>query len=190
MSKQRIAMFASGTGSNYEAIMETKDLTCEVVLLVCDQPDAHVIEKANKYGTPTFVFNVADYENRAAYEKEIVEQLKKANVEWIFFAGYMRLIGPTLLNEYEGSIVNIHPSLLPKFPGLDAIGQAFKAGVNETGVTIHYVDAGMDTGPIIAQETVPITTEDTLVTLKEKIQAVEHKLYPHTICQLLKKHHD
>lgn len=190
MSKQRVAVFASGTGSNYEAIMEAKNLPCEVVLLVCDQPEAQVIEKANKYGTPTFVFHAEAYENRAAYEAEIVAQLTKANVEWIFFAGYMRLIGPTLLNEYEGNIVNIHPSLLPQFPGLDAIGQALRADAKETGVTIHYVDAGMDTGPIIAQETVSITADDTLATLTKKIQAVEHKLYPETIRQLLNKHQD
>lgn len=187
MGKHRIAIFASGTGSNYEAIMETKDLPCEVVLLVSDHPKAPVIEKAAKYKTPTFVFNANTYENREAYEKEIVAQLKKAKVEWIFFAGYMRLIGPTLLDVYEGKIVNIHPSLLPQFPGLDAIGQALRAGVEKTGVTIHYVDAGMDTGPVITQEVVSIAENDTLETLTKKIQRVEHRLYPRTIRKLLTK---
>jgi|SRR5690625_1598402 len=190
MNKKRIAVFASGTGSNYEAIMEAEDLPCEVVLLVCDQPGATVIEKATKYNTPTFVFNVTDYENRTAYEQEIVEQLMANNVDWIILAGYMRLLGPTLLNEFEGRIINIHPSLLPEFPGLDAIGQALRAGVQETGVTIHYVDAGMDTGPVITQQTVPIANDDTLASLTEKIQAIEHKLYPNTIRQLLKNEHD
>lgn len=185
MNKKKVAIFASGTGSNYEAIMRTKDLPCEVVLLISDQPNAPVLKKAAKYNTPTFVFNVKNYESRAAYEQKIVEALKKAEVEWIFFAGFMRLVGSTLLEAYEGKIVNIHPSLLPKFPGLDAIGQALRAGVKETGVTIHYVDAGMDTGPIIAQETVQITTTDTLETLTKKIQQVEHRLYPKTIRQLL-----
>lgn len=185
MNKERVAIFASGTGSNYEAIMEAKDLPCEVVLLVCDQPKALVLEKAKKYGTSTFVFDAKDYNSRSAYEKKIVKQLKQAKVKWIFFAGYMRLIGSTLLAAYEGSILNIHPSLLPNFPGLDAIGQAFRAGVTETGVTIHYVDAGMDTGPIIAQEAVEILPKDTLETLTKKIQRVEHRLYPETIRQLL-----
>lgn len=182
---KRVAVFASGTGSNYEAIMEAKHLPCEVVLLVSDQPGALVLEKAAKYNTPTFVFDVEDYKDQADYEQKIVEKLEKAKVEWIFLAGYMRIIGPTLLEKYEGSIVNIHPSLLPSFPGLDAIGQAMDAGVKKTGVTIHYVDAGVDTGPIIAQQSVAITEHDTRETLVEKIHAVEHELYPQTIHQLL-----
>src|SRR5699024_5414623 len=98
----------------------------------------------------------------------------------------MRLIGPTLLNAYEGKIINIHPSLLPKFPGLDAIGQAYRAKVKKTGVTIHYVDEGMDTGPIIAQEDVPIFPEDSLEQLENRIHEVEHRLYPQVIQSLIK----
>src|SRR5690625_3691987 len=131
MIKQRVAVFASGTGSNYEAIVQAKHLPCEIVLLVCDQPEALVLEKAKVHDTPTFVFNAAHYEDRATYERQIVEKLQALKVEWIFLAGYMRLIGSTLLDAYEGRIVNIHPSLLPNFPGLDAIGQALRAGVKE-----------------------------------------------------------
>lgn len=184
-SRVRAAVFASGTGSNYEAIMESDNLPCDVVLLVCDQPRARVIEKAEMYHTPTYVFDPNDYKNKAAYEQEIARKLEDARIEWIFLAGYMRIIGSTLLKKYEGKIVNIHPSLLPKFPGKDAIGQAMRARVDRTGVTIHYVDEGIDTGPIIAQESVTVAKEDTEETLQRKIQAVEHDLYPRVIHKLL-----
>jgi len=185
MSKQRAAVFASGTGSNFEAMMETEDLACEIVLLVCDKPGANVIEKANKYGVPTFIFDAKLYETKADYENEILKQLKEYEISWVFLAGYMRIAGPTLLQAYEGRIVNIHPSLLPNFPGIDAIGQAFRAGVQTTGVTVHFIDEGIDTGPIIAQETVAILEKDTEELLKQRIQKVEHELYPKVINQLL-----
>ncbi|TXL65666.1 phosphoribosylglycinamide formyltransferase [Cerasibacillus terrae] len=184
--KVKAAVFASGTGSNFEAIIEEKDLACEIALLVCDQPAATVIQKANRYHVPTFVFQPKQFTNKLSFETEIVKKLKKHNITWIFLAGYMRLIGPTLLNAYEGKIINIHPSLLPEFPGLDAIGQAYRAKVKKTGVTIHYVDEGMDTGPIIAQEEVPIFPEDSLEQLENRIHEVEHRLYPQVIQSLIK----
>ena len=135
---------------------------------------------------PVFSFSAKQYENKAGYEREILDELHIHGVEFIILAGYMRLIGSTLLGEYSHRIVNIHPSLLPAFPGKDAIGQAFKAKVKETGVTIHYVDEGMDTGPIIAQEVVPILNGDTKDILQKRIQELEHDLYPkilHQLCQ-------
>ncbi|WP_249871752.1 phosphoribosylglycinamide formyltransferase [Oceanobacillus saliphilus] len=185
MSKVKAAVFASGSGSNFQAIMETNDLACDVVLLVCDKPGAGVLEKAKKYGVPSFVFEPKQFASKAEYEKLIVQKLQESGVTWVFLAGYMRIAGPTLLEAYEGKIVNIHPSLLPDFPGIDAIGQAFKANVDVTGVTVHFIDAGIDTGPIIAQEPVDILKEDTETSLKERIQKVEHELYPRVINQLL-----
>lgn len=185
MSKIKACVFASGTGSNFESIMETENLPCEIALLICDNLGAKVIEKAETYGVPTFIFDPKSYDTKASYEEEIKNELMKQNISWIFLAGYMRIVGPTLLQAYEGRIVNIHPSLLPNFPGKDAIGQAFKAEVRETGVTIHFIDEGIDTGPIIAQETVPILEDDTEETLKVRIQKVEHQLYPRVIKQLL-----
>ena len=108
-------------------------------------------------------------------------------MEFIVLAGYMRLIGPTLLEAFDGKIVNIHPSILPAFPGKDAIGQAFDGGVKVTGVTIHYVDAGMDTGEIIAQEAVTVEEDETRESLQRKIQAVEHRLYPATLRDMFRK---
>ena len=187
MSKQRAAIFASGTGSNFEAVMDKSNLACDVVLLVCDKPEATVIEKANRTGVPTYVFEPKKYASKEAYEQKLVEKLREEQIDWIFLAGYMRLVGPTLLQAFEGKIINIHPSLLPAFPGKDAIGQAYRAGVQTTGVTVHYVDAGIDTGPIISQKEVPILPEDTEDTLKQRIQQVEHSLYPDVINQLILK---
>lgn len=185
MSKPKAAVFASGTGSNFEALMKADDLACEIVLLVCDKPQAKVLEKADAFDVPAFVFRPKDYESKAMYEQVIIETLKELDIEWIFLAGYMRIVGPTLLGAYEGKIVNIHPSLLPAFPGIDAIGQAYRAKVEKTGVTIHYVDAGIDTGPIISQAEVPVYEDDTEETLQQRVQKVEHELYPKTINELL-----
>lgn len=185
MSKIKACVFASGTGSNFDSIMKTDQLPCEIALLICDKAGAKVIEKAEKYGVPTFVFDPKAYDSKASYEERIKQELEKRDISWIFLAGYMRIVGQTLLQAYEGKIVNIHPSLLPNFPGKDAIGQAFQAGVKETGVTVHYIDEGIDTGPIIAQEKVPILEDDTEETLKTRIQKVEHQLFPSVIKQLL-----
>lgn len=181
MRKIKAAIFASGAGSNFEAILNKKDLVCEIVLLVCDKPGASVIDKALQHGIQTFVLNPKDYDTKQEYESAIRMVLKELEVEWIFLAGYMRLIGPTLLEVYQGRIINIHPSLLPAFPGKDAIGQAIRAGSKTTGVTVHYIDEGMDTGPIISQEKVEIFPNDTEESLTSRIQEVEHVLYPMVI---------
>lgn len=186
MTNIQAAIFASGTGSNFEAIMDQHDtLGCNVVLLVCDNPGAPVINKAIKRGIQTFVFDAKTYQTKETYEQEIVKVLQELKITWIFLAGYMRIVGRTLLDEYEGKIINIHPSLLPAFPGKDAIGQALRAGVTKTGVTIHYIDAGIDTGPIITQQELAIQSDDTKETLQTRIQAIEHELYPKVIKSLL-----
>jgi len=186
----RIAIFASGSGTNAEAIMnaaKTENLKAEVALIVTDKPKAKVVERASKHNVPILICDPKQFETKAAYEQEIVNELQKNEISFIALAGYMRLIGPTLLNAFRGRIVNIHPSLLPSFPGLDAIGQAFQAKVKITGVTIHYVDEGMDTGLIIAQEAVRIEGEDTVDTLQKKIQKVEHQLYPSTLQTIIEE---
>jgi len=152
-----------------------------VSLLVCDKPQAYVIERAQKWETPTFVVSVKDFESKDAYEQAILTELQNREIDFIVLAGYMRLLGPTLLQAYMGRILNIHPSLLPAFPGKDAIGQALEYGVKVTGITIHYVDEGMDTGPIILQDTVTIEQNETKESLAHKIQQLEHTHYPSTI---------
>jgi len=185
---KKIAVFASGSGSNFQAIidvMKTGELEADIALLVCDKPEAVAVRRAESAHIPTFAFNTKEYESKEAYEKAILEKLKGYGVEFIVLAGYMRLIGPTLLKEYSGRIVNIHPSLLPAFPGKDAIGQALAAKAKWSGVTIHYVDEGMDTGPIIVQERIRISEKETRESLQKKIQKIEHKLYPSILQMLL-----
>ncbi|WP_406945533.1 phosphoribosylglycinamide formyltransferase [Halobacillus sp. SY10] len=185
-----IAVFASGTGSNFDAIVskvESGELEANIALLVCDRIGAPVIEKAQKHEIDTVVYRAKSFADKAAYEQAVLDDCRQRGIEFIVLAGYMRLIGPTLLKPYERRIVNIHPSLLPAFPGKDAIGQALEKKVKVTGVTVHYVDDGMDTGPIIAQEAIVIEENDTADDVKDKIQAVEHRLYPQVIQSLFIK---
>jgi phosphoribosylglycinamide formyltransferase 1 len=187
---KRIAVFASGSGSNFQAIadaVENGTLKAEIQLLVCDKPGAKVIERARKLNIPIFTFVPNTFASKAGFEKEIVNELEGHSVEFIVLAGYMRLIGDILLDAFEGRIVNIHPSFLPAFPGKDAVGQALEANVAETGVTVHYVDSGMDTGPIIEQVKIPVLPGDTRETLQQRIQKAEHQLYPAIINKLLQK---
>src|SRR5690606_7170376 len=187
---KKIAVFASGSGSNFQAIADSiKEgrLAAEIAVLVCDKPGAKVIERASREMVDTLVFTPKNYPDKSFFEAEIVEVLREKNVDLIVLAGYMRLIGHTLLSAYSNKIVNIHPSLLPAFPGKDAIGQAFRAGVEKTGVTIHYVDEGMDTGPIIAQRELLIEPEDTLESIEEKVHRIEHEFYPQVLQSLINK---
>ncbi|CAM3293723.1 phosphoribosylglycinamide formyltransferase [Brevibacillus invocatus] len=177
---RKLAIFASGSGSNFEAIVQAVQQGqlqgVEVTLLVCDKPGAKVLERAERLGIEAFVFDPKAYAGKAAFEAEIVAELQKRGVSLVVLAGYMRLVGETLLHAYEGRIINLHPSLLPAFTGKDAIGQALAYGVKVTGVTVHFVDAGLDTGPIIAQLPVVVEENDTEQTLAGRIHQVEHGL--------------
>ncbi|SES00411.1 phosphoribosylglycinamide formyltransferase [Salipaludibacillus aurantiacus] len=180
----KIAVFASGSGSNFQAILDacaSGSLDASVSLLVCDKPGAFAEQRAASADIPVFSFSPKNFDGKAAFEEAILKELRARGIELLVLAGYMRLVGRTLLKEYEGRIINIHPSLLPAFPGLDAIGQAFDARVKISGITIHFVDEGMDTGPIIAQEPVRIEETDTKEDVQRKIQKLEHALYPKTI---------
>ncbi|RUL49309.1 MULTISPECIES: phosphoribosylglycinamide formyltransferase [Lysinibacillus] len=182
----KIAVFASGSGSNFQAIQEAivrGELDASVELVVTDKPNAFVVTRAKNFDIPVFAFSAKDYASKADYEQEIVRVLRENDVKWIVLAGYMRLIGETLLSAFPNRIVNIHPSLLPSFPGKDAIGQAMDHGVKVTGVTVHFVDEGMDTGPILAQAAVDVVVGDREAT-EERIHAIEHQLYTKTLKQL------
>ncbi|MEH7119126.1 phosphoribosylglycinamide formyltransferase [Neobacillus vireti] len=184
----KIAVFASGTGSNFAAILDSiqskKIMNVEVVLLVSDRPKALAVQKARDERIPVFTFNAKDYPNKQVYEEEIINELTKKKVDFIVLAGYMRLVGPVLLQAYDQKIINIHPSLLPAFAGKDAIGQALDYGVKVTGVTVHYVDEGMDTGPIIDQRAITVDPDETREALIKKIQEQEHRLLPEVIQRL------
>ncbi len=187
---KKICVFASGTGSNFQAIYEAVNngfLDCEIALLVSDKPKSLAVEKASKYGIDTFTFVPKNYVTKTEYEQVILDELQKRDVELIVLAGYMRLIGSTLLKEYRKKILNIHPSLLPLFKGKDAVGQAMRADVLKTGVTVHYVDEGMDTGEIIDQEELSLNGLNTRGEIENEIHEIEHKLYPKVIRQILEE---
>jgi len=177
--KPKIAVFASGSGSNFSALEEAcrvGELNAEIVLMVTNKPEAYVVERAEKAGIQVASFQPLAFETRENYEEAILTALREVGAEWIVLAGYMRLVGQTLLAAYPSRIVNIHPSLLPSFPGKDAIEQAVAHGVKVTGVTVHLVDEGMDTGPILAQRAVDVV-DGNIEKTAEAIHAVEHNLY-------------
>lgn len=185
---KNIAIFASGTGSNFLAIDKAINeglLQANIAVLVSDRPKSKSIENAKKLGIKCFAFSPKQYTSKKEYEIEIRDLLRDLNVELIVLAGYMRLIGSTLLGSYQKRIINIHPSLLPSFKGKDAVGQAMTTKVKVTGVSIHYVDEGMDTGEIIAQEALDIKDLKTRDEIETKIHQIEHRLYPQTIKELL-----
>ncbi|MGB3261986.1 phosphoribosylglycinamide formyltransferase [Paenisporosarcina sp.] len=185
-SKPKVAIFASGSGSNFQVITDAAkagELHADIVAVVTDKPQAFVVERAKTAGVTVVAHRPSDFASKVEYEQAILQELKQLQVEWLVLAGYMRLIGDTLLTAYANRIVNIHPSLLPSFPGKDAIGQALAHGVKVTGVTVHYVDAGMDTGPILSQQAVEVVKGNREQT-EQRIHAVEHELYTKTLQQL------
>lgn len=184
---KRLAVFASGRGSNFEAIVsacESGRLDAEVVLLVCDHPEAEVVSRARAHKVPFFAFFPKDYRTKSDYEHEILTHLQSSGVELICLAGYMRLLTEVLLTPYQDRIINIHPSLLPAFKGAHAIEQALSYGVKVYGVTIHYVDASLDGGRIIAQQAISYDGHN-LDELTDRLHAIEHELYIQTIKQLI-----
>ncbi|MBC6388846.1 phosphoribosylglycinamide formyltransferase [Lactobacillus kunkeei] len=184
--KLPVAIFASGNGTNFDAIAEA-DLPIDIKLLVCDHHDAFVVQRAEEKNVEVLIAELHKGEKRAIREGRILEELKKKGVKVIILAGYMRIVGETLLNAYPNKIINIHPALLPSFPGKQGILDAYNAGVDKTGVTIHFVDSGIDSGKIIAQEEVYRKEGDSLADLENRIHDVEHQLYPRTILQLIEK---
>lgn len=186
--KKRLAVFASGNGSNFEAIARAcadGRIDAEVALCVTDKPGAYVTERARKAGVPVVEFRPKDFASKADFETMLLGHLREKGVDLICLAGYMRIIGDVLLENYGGRIINIHPSLLPAFRGADAIGQALEYGVKIFGVTIHYVDSTLDGGKIIAQAAVEYDGNDR-DELEPMIHAREHVLYPETIARLIK----
>ena len=182
-----LAVFASGTGTNFVAIAKacaSGVIPAEVAVMVCDRPGAAVIDRAREMGVETFVFSPKDYAGKAAYEAEIVKLLDAKKVDLVCLAGYMRIVGETLLVAYEGKIINIHPSLLPSFKGAHAVEDAVAYGVKVYGITIHYVDESLDGGRIIAQRAFPYEGSDP-AEVHRIGQKIEHELYVETINKIL-----
>lgn len=183
---KKIVVFASGNGSNFQSLAEQLHKKhCEVALLVCDKPEAFCLERAKQLEIATLAVNPKQFASKELYELEIAKHLTTINPDLIVLAGYMRIIGKTLLDRYEGKIINIHPSLLPAFPGRDGIGDAIEYGVKIMGVTVHYIDDGIDTGKIIDQACFKLEGDESDEEIKQKIHVLEHELYPQVIKNLL-----
>ncbi|MDX9891766.1 MAG: phosphoribosylglycinamide formyltransferase [Bacteroidales bacterium] len=183
-----IAIFASGSGSNFQAIADAiaeHRVHANLVLLVCDNPNAIVIERAQKWDVETLILQPKMFQSKADYEQKIADKLKEKGVQWIVLAGYMRIIGERLLDLFPNKIINIHPALLPSFPGAHGIKDAFEYGVKVFGVTIHYVDSGIDTGAIIDQEAFKIKPGMCIEDVEIEIHKIEHQLYPKVLQKLL-----
>lgn len=186
--KVNLAVFASGTGTNFQALNDAilqRNLNAEIVRLIVDKSTAGALNLAKLFGIPATAIKYSNYETKIEAEQVIINQLETDQVDGILLAGYMRILTPKLIDAYSGKIINLHPAMLPKFPGRHSILDAFEAGVSETGVTVHFVDNGIDTGEIIAQEAVPILVNDTIDLLETRIHNVEHVLYPNTLAKLI-----
>lgn len=186
----KIAIFASGTGTNFVALarhIEENNVPIRIACLVCDQPDAPVVEKAVRLGIPVWTHRLGEFADKTAYEQAILLELQKYDLKLIVLAGYMKIITKVLLEAYPQAIINIHPALLPAFPGRHGIEDALAYGVKVTGVTVHWIDDGIDTGPIIAQRAVPILPDDDVPRLAQRIHQVEHELYFVSLCEVLKQ---
>lgn len=179
-----LGVLVSGTGSNLKALLDAiasgrLDATCQVV--VSNRPHAPALERAKNAGVQTVTLDHTQYENREEFDLALVTTLRKSGVEWVALAGFMRVLTPVFLDAYSKRVVNIHPSLLPAFPGVRAQDQAFEYGVKLAGCTTHFVDSGVDTGPIIFQRAVPVFDDDTKETLRQRILEQEHVIFVETL---------
>jgi phosphoribosylglycinamide formyltransferase-1 len=175
-----IGVLASGEGTNLQALL---DAGLPVRAVASNVPRARALARARRAGVPAGLFDLEDYPTRAARDEAMAEWLGDQGVELVVCAGYMHLLTPRFLERFP--VLNVHPSLLPAFPGMRAIEEALAAGVRETGVTVHLVDEGVDTGPVLAQEAVPVDPGDTPESLRARVHAVEHRLLPETTRRFL-----
>ena len=183
-----IAVLLSGRGSNFlalQAAIARGEVPAEIVLVASNVADAQGLDRARELGIPALAIPHKGEPSRQAHEEKMIAALREAGAEWVCLAGYMRLLSPAIVGSFRQRILNIHPSLLPAFPGLDAQAQALAHGVKVAGCTVHLVDEGLDSGPIVAQRTVPVLDGDTAETLSARILAEEHLAYPEALRRLL-----
>jgi phosphoribosylglycinamide formyltransferase-1 len=186
-----LAVFGSGSGSNYQAIAEAiaaGKLDARIACVISDVKEAYILERARKLGHPAIYLDCAPFKTKLDGEAEqrAIDLIQQHGGDFIALAGFMRIVKPGLLTAFAGRIINIHPSLLPNFPGLDAGKQALESGAKETGCTVHFVDGGIDTGPIIVQRKVPVLPRDTVETLMTRIHEQEHLAYPEALQKIAK----
>ncbi len=180
----KTAIFISGRGSNMVSLLEAEragNFPAHCVVVVANTPDAAGLQKAAEFGVATAVVNHKDYPTREAFEHALHSELQSHNVEFVVLAGFMRVLTPWFISRWRGKLINIHPALLPAFPGLNTHARALEAGVSEHGATVHFVDEGVDTGAIILQGRVPVLKGDTEAILAARVLAAEHTLYPEAL---------
>lgn len=183
-NKLRLGILASGGGTNLQAIIDhiqDGTLNAEIALILSNKPTAGALQRGRLAGTPTLCIDQRHYKDRLDFDRSMIAALTKAKVELVVLAGFMRLISNEFLDAFPDRIMNIHPALLPAFAGLNAQQQALEHGARITGCTVHFVDAGVDTGPIVIQAAVPILQDDTVETLSARILRQEHRIYPEAI---------
>lgn len=174
----RIAVLASGSGTNLQALLDADLGPARVAVVLVNVPGCGAWARAERAGVPTELVDHRVVKPRSAFDAEVARRLEAHRVDWVVLAGFMRVLTPVLLDRFPDRVVNIHPALLPAFPGLDAQTQAFRAGVKIAGCSVHLVDTGVDTGPILAQVAVPVLPDDTEAELRARILDEEHRLYP------------
>ena len=179
-----IGVLVSGRGTNLQAIIkaiEEGKIEGEIKVVMSDNLDAYALKRAQQYHIDTRYINFKEFKDRESYDEEIIKILKEKKIELVVLAGYMRILSPYFIRTYKNKIINIHPALLPSFPGLHAQEQAVEYGVKVSGCTVHFVDEGVDSGPIILQKAVEVSDDDTEESLAEKILKEEHQMYPRAI---------
>lgn len=177
----KLGVLVSGSGSNLQAILDAcanKSLDASVELVLSNKPGVYALERAARAGVATAVLSHKDFSTREAFDAEVVRLLRARSVDTVALAGFMRIVTPTLLDAFASRVINVHPALLPSFVGVDAQRQALDYGAKITGCTVHFVDAGTDTGPIIAQAAVPVLEDDTVEALRARVLVEEHRLLP------------
>lgn len=174
----RVAVLASGSGTNLQALIDAELGPAEITVVLANVPEAGALGRAERAAIPTELVDHRAVKPRAAFDAEIVRRLEAHRVDWVVLAGFMRVLTPVVLDAFPDRVVNIHPALLPAFPGIDGPGQALAAGVRIAGCTVHLVDAGVDSGPVLAQAAVPVYPDDTADRLKARILEQEHRLLP------------
>jgi phosphoribosylglycinamide formyltransferase 1 len=182
----KAVVLISGAGSNLQALLDAS-LPLEFSLVVSNNPEAAGLLRAQAAGVETFALDHRQFANREAYDARLLQEIEPLKPDWVILAGFMRRLSPMFVRAFSGRLLNIHPSLLPKYPGLHTYERALEAGDKQVGATVHWVTEAVDEGPILAQEAVDICEGDTVDTLRAKVQQVEHRLYPQVMRDLLEK---
>ncbi len=181
MSKINVAVFVSGSGTNLQAVIDSGIESANLAVVVCDNPGVMAIDRAKNHGIPVELLNSRDFKSREEFERQIVAKIDRYDIGLVVLAGFMRILTPYFIGRFANRIINIHPSLLPSFPGTNSVRQALDYGVKQTGCTVHFVGKEVDAGPIILQAVVPVAEEDTEETLLEKVHAEEHRILPEAV---------